>query len=122
MGLIPLYTKSTVHSSSNLTMNATFCNCKHDDRQYRYHSSSKSYVPIEVCHCGENECQQFDWTWDKERKQPQTIFYDEMISFHPCYSQGTSVVRGECELPKGFIHYWEVKIIDWLSGTDLVSD
>lgn len=44
----------------------------------------------------------------------------ETISFHPCYSQGTSVVRGDSQLAKEQIHYWEIKIVHWFSGTDLV--
>lgn len=131
MGLIQLYstTKTSTTSpdiSSNWhEKNAAFCNCSrnvNDDKQCcNARRSSESSIPLGICRCGEDTCKTFNWRWDKELKQPQTMFIGETVSFHPCYSQGTSVVRGDSELAKDQIHYWEIKIVHWFSGTDMVS-
>lgn len=131
MGLIQLYstTKSStttqdISSSNWHEKNAAFCNCSrnvNDDKQCcNTRRSSESSLSLGICRCGEDTCKTFNWRWDKELKQPQTMFIGETISFHPCYSQGTSVVRGDTELAKEHIHYWEIKIVHWFSGTDLV--
>lgn len=130
MGLIQLYsTTKTSTTSSDISSNwqeknAAFCNCSRnvsDDKQCcNTRRSSESSIPLDICRCGEGTCKTLNWLWDKELKQPQTLFIGETVSFHPCYSQGSSVVRGECELAKDQIHYWEIKIVHWFSGTDLV--
>lgn len=61
------------------------------------------------------------WTWDSQNIQSQTIVENNTIHFHPHYSQGTSVVRSSQRLFHNMIHYWEIKIVNWSSGTDLVS-
>lgn len=78
-------------------------------------------LPPDTCRCGEDTCQTIEWTWDKENIQPQTVINDHTVQFHPIYSQGTSVVRSNQPLEPNMIHYWEIKIVHWLSGTDLVS-
>lgn len=78
-------------------------------------------MPVDVCRCGEDTCQTIDWTWDPKFSQPQTVIDNTTVLFHPYYSQGTSIVRGSEPLDPNMIHYFEVKIVHWFSGTDLVS-
>lgn len=78
-------------------------------------------IPPDTCRCGEDTCRTINWTWDKQKMQPQTIINNHTVQFHPIYSQGTSVIRSDQPLAPNMIHYWEVKIVHWLSGTDLVS-
>lgn len=72
------------------------------------------------CSCGE----EFDgkkWTWDVAEGRSDVVMQDNVLTFHPIYSQGTAVVKGEVPLEHGMQHYWEVKIMSFLTGTDLVS-
>lgn len=78
-------------------------------------------LPVDVCRCGEDTCQTIDWTWDARYAQPQTVIDNTTVLFHPYYSQGTSIVRGSEPLAHNMIHYFEIKIVHWFSGTDLVS-
>lgn len=77
-------------------------------------------IPQDTCQCGEDICRRIDWTWDKQMMQPHTIVNNHTVQFHPIYSQGTSVIRSDRPLTPNMIHYWEIKIVHWLSGTDLV--
>lgn len=79
-------------------------------------------IPPDTCRCGEDTCQTINWTWDRQNVQPQTIIQNHTVQFHPIYSQGTSVIRSDQPLLSNMIHYWEIKIVHWLSGTDLVSN
>lgn len=79
-------------------------------------------IPPDTCRCGEDTCQIINWTWDRQNVQPQTLINDHTVQFHPIFSQGTSVIRSDQPLAPNMIHYWEVKIVHWLSGTDLVSN
>lgn len=65
-------------------------------------------------------CQNIDWLWDEKSVQHQTIVDSSTILFHPHYSQGTSVVRSNQSLVQNMIHYWEIEVTHWFSGTDLV--
>lgn len=78
-------------------------------------------IPPDTCRCGEDTCQTIDWSWDRQTVQPQTIINGHTISFHPIFSQGTSVIRSDRPLAPNMIHYFEIKVVHWLSGTDLVS-
>lgn len=128
MGLIQLYSTTSSTASTNISSdwherNAAFCNCVrdvNDDKQSVQRRKSSETMPVSTCRCGEDTCNTFVWRWDKEMRQPQTMFIGETVSFHPSYSQGTSIIRGDTELTKGHIHYWEIKIVHWFSGTDLV--
>lgn len=79
------------------------------------------HQPIDTCRCGEDACQTINWSWDQKFVQPQTILDNHTVLFHPYYSQGTSIVRSSEPLAMNMIHYWEIKIVHWFSGTDLVS-
>lgn len=137
MGLIQLYaTATTLSSPTPSTTNISssthstsdwqddsmaFCNCNYTNDKSNSHPT-KRFAPYGSCYCGEDACKTIDWIWDSNLIQPPTIVADQTVSFHPCYSQGTSIVRGETALQKGMIHYWEIKIVSWYSGTDLVSN
>lgn len=93
-----------------------FCNC------CTYEGDGRMFFSQKVkCNCGENTCKILEWTWDQMAKHPETIINDNNILFHPIYSQGTSVIKGNTKLQFNTIHYWEIKILTCLSGTDLVS-
>lgn len=119
MGLIQLYTTTTSPAQQPANDRNTepwaFCRCD----QQKHRSLNKVAAPC--CRCGEDVCQTMDWTWDRKLVQPQTVITGQHVSFHPCYSQGTSIVRGDTYLQRGMIHYWEIKIDSWYTGTDLVS-
>lgn len=44
------------------------------------------------------------------------------VLFHPCYSSGTTAVRGNRPCVRGNDYYWEIKVLTPLCGTDVVSD
>lgn len=95
----------------NRTFNQSFLNAK----------NSQMNSNLDVCRCGEDACKTINWTWDNNAIQPQTIIENHTVKFHPYYSQGTSVIRSDAPLENNMIHYWEIKIVHWFTGTDLVS-
>lgn len=74
------------------------------------------------CRCGEDDPSYHlvKWHW---HKCPTSDIHLEgpNVTFHPTYSQGTAIVRGEEPLAAGMIHFWEMRILTALSGTDVVS-
>jgi len=97
-----------------------FCHCskKMVDRRLATNKALKV-----TCQCGE-DIGRVEWTWDKtsgtEAERTDVIFEENTVDFHPVYSQGTAVVKGEQPLAAGKHHYWEVKIMSFLTGTDLM--
>lgn len=110
MGLLQIYTTETPHSK---TERKEFCDCIEKSKNV------KSQFPA-PCNCGEDACRTMEWQWDRQLVQQQSDVNGPKISFHRSYSQGTSMVRGQKELRKGCIHYWEIKVDRWFPGTDLV--
>lgn len=94
-----------------------FCNCSKRmiDRRLTTNELLKS-----SCGCGEEQNQKI-WRWDVAEERTDVVMQDDILTFHPTYSQGTAVVKGEIPLEHGMQHYWEVKIMSFLTGTDLVS-
>ena len=43
------------------------------------------------------------------------------VKFHPGYSTGTAAIRGNKLMSKGNHHYWEIKMVTPVYGTDVVS-
>lgn len=73
------------------------------------------------CHCYEDVKQQ-DWRWQKEADSSVVTSNDDRdVLFHPYYSSGTALARGNTALKKNFHYYWEIKILSNLYGTDVVS-
>lgn len=93
-----------------------FCNCEYPN-ETRWKHSTKKMLP---CSCGEDTSRRLDWIWDKALTFETVVSGAEVI-FHPVYSQGTTIVRGNEPLYRGRHHYWELKILSPLSGTDIVS-
>lgn len=103
-----------------------FCKCskKMIDRRLATNKVLKN-----MCQCGE-DVGRVEWTWDtckpsaepgESMERSDVVFEDNMVTFHPIYSQGTAVVKGNTPLEHGMHHYWEIKIMSFLTGTDLVS-
>lgn len=63
-----------------------------------------------------------EWTWDKKSSTSSTKLSDDNlnVTFHPVYSTGTAVVKGNKPLEKGRHHYWEILILTHLYGTDIM--
>ncbi|CAH0563557.1 unnamed protein product [Brassicogethes aeneus] len=94
----------------------------------RYCSSEVCFSEIKdgilQCKCGENDAMsnKFEWKFVKEENTSDIVFSNENkdILFHPTYSHGTAVLRGEKPFAKNRHHYWEVKMISSLYGTDVM--
>ncbi|XP_043793291.1 SPRY domain-containing SOCS box protein 3-like isoform X2 [Apis laboriosa] len=87
----------------SLAQYAKFCNCNSQD-----------------CSCGENNVH--EWAWDKENATYTIILSknDLEVKFHNGYSYGTAAVRGNKILEKGRYHYWEIKMLTPVYGTDIM--
>lgn len=73
------------------------------------------------CHCYE-DVKQYDWCWQKENDGSVVFSNEERdVLFHPFYSSGTAIVRGNTPLKKNRHYYWEIKMLSNLYGTDVVS-
>ena len=68
-------------------------------------------------------CLVHEWTWDKENAAYTIILSENNleVKFHNGYSYGTAAVRGTKVLEKGRHHYWEVKMLTSIYGTDIVN-
>ncbi|XP_071868703.1 SPRY domain-containing SOCS box protein 3 [Bombus fervidus] len=77
-------------------------------------------ISLTSCRCGENNVH--EWTWDKGN-DTYTIVLSEnnlKVKFHNGHSYGTAVVRGTNILEKNRHHYWEVKMLSCIYGTDVM--
>ncbi|XP_034192762.2 SPRY domain-containing SOCS box protein 3 [Osmia lignaria lignaria] len=72
------------------------------------------------CRCGEDNVH--EWTWDKEHTTYTTVLSEQdlEVKFHNGFSYGTAVIRGNKALEKGRLHYWEVKMLTPIYGTDIM--
>lgn len=99
-----------------------FCKCmrKIVDRRL-----STIKIMEDGCECGESEGT-LEWGWNTNRKnddgteRDDVVIDGQQVTFHPVYSQGTAVIKGEMPLEHNMHHYWEVKIVSCLTGTDMV--
>lgn len=106
---------STSGSSENRSV--PFCNCEYPAVTRSRHTAKK----VERCRCGEDTSTRLDWVWDGEVAHPDTkITNGTELVFHPVYSQGTAVIRGTQPLQPGRHHYWEIKVLSTLAGTDIM--
>jgi SPRY domain-containing SOCS box protein 3 len=97
-----------------------FCNCSSAEScsDFRYIRNAQVSGG---CKCGEDATDKMEWTWDDKQLHPSTEINGPNVVFHPIYSQGSSIIRGAKPLEFGMHHYWEIKIVSCLSGTDVVS-
>lgn len=73
------------------------------------------------CSCGENY-EIFKWKWEQQAGNLHVISQDDKeVLFHPIYSSGTAAMKGNDVLKSNMHHYWEIKILTKLYGTDVVS-
>lgn len=100
---------------------SSFCKCPQVQKQGGNDSINTALHYQLTCECGEDISNDMEWGWDTENAIPHTEFNGKNVIFHPYYSQGTSVIRGNKVLKPHMHHYWEIKIISSLSGTDIVS-
>lgn len=104
-------------ASSNENRSVPFCNCEYPAVTRSRHTAKK----VERCRCGEDTSTRLDWVWDSEAAHPDTkITNGTELVFHPVYSQGTAVIRGTQPLQHGRHHYWEIKVLSTLAGTDIM--
>lgn len=65
---------------------------------------------------------ELDWSWDAEIKTDSTEISNSGrdVTFHSSFSNGTAAVRGNTPLTDDQ-HYWEIKMMTSVYGTDIVS-
>ncbi|XP_068082485.1 SPRY domain-containing SOCS box protein 3 isoform X4 [Anabrus simplex] len=73
------------------------------------------------CDCGE-ELDAHEWAWDHQGISSSTHLSrdNREVFFHPGYSSGTAVVRGNKPCVKGQYYYWEIKVLTPMYGTDVM--
>ena len=64
-----------------------------------------------------------EWAWDNsvQTSASRLILDGKEVHFHPGYSSGTAIVRGDKPCVTGSDYYWEIKVLTLLYGTDVVS-
>ncbi|KAH8322073.1 SPRY domain-containing SOCS box protein 3-like [Drosophila kikkawai] len=99
--------------------NPGFCDCPFPNSIEV--TSHKGHIPDLVrCRCGEDVPGNVNpWKW-QAAEDSDAIVTDRDIIFHPTYSQGTAIVRGERALKPGMVHFWEMRVITALAGTDVM--
>lgn len=122
MGLRTIYRSPTAEDQA-----VPFCRCR-----LRSTAPLNRQQKIGDCHCAETDSTRMDWNFNNDDASkdgdvpPADIRITNMgtdILFHPVYSQGTAMIRA-CRplvLQQNLIHYWEIKIMSCMSGTDTVS-
>ncbi|CAL1675803.1 unnamed protein product [Lasius platythorax] len=73
----------------------------------------------------ENDFSKLEWTWEKEDSLNMTLSIrlednNSVVIFHPVYSTGTAVVKGNKLLEKGQHHFWEILMLSKIHGTDVM--
>lgn len=64
-----------------------------------------------------------EWIWDEKLSTTSITLSNNNanVTFHPVYSTGTAVVKGNKPLEAGRHHYWEILMTTHIYGTDVVS-
>jgi len=68
------------------------------------------------------ESERHDWTWDTSCRSQSVLLvqFNTQVIFHPTYSSGTAAVIGNSPLSTPHHHYWEVKMMSPVYGTDVM--
>ncbi|XP_076666206.1 SPRY domain-containing SOCS box protein 3 isoform X2 [Andrena cerasifolii] len=76
------------------------------------------------CCCEENNgsCVDYEWEWDEDHATYGVVLskQNSEVIFHNAFSCGTAAVRGNKLLEKGRHHYWEIKMLTPIYGTDVM--
>ncbi|KAK2583536.1 hypothetical protein KPH14_009491 [Odynerus spinipes] len=72
------------------------------------------------CRCGEKNVH--EWAWDDNFVSTTSELCERNLEvrFHPQFSIGTAVVRGNTPMTKGRHHFWEIKMVTPVYGTDVM--
>ncbi|KAJ6647202.1 SPRY domain-containing SOCS box protein 3 [Pseudolycoriella hygida] len=93
-----------IYKKSQRNRSRAFCKCNQENS--------------DLCVCGEDDSNILEWKWCGDNSS--VVIDGQNVIFHPVYSQGTAAIRGDRSLDKQMIHYWEIKIISNMTGTDLM--
>lgn len=93
-----------------------FCDCA------RLREVRREGIPGRTCRCGEvRNSSPEDWEWESSpANEFEAIVSGTTVTFHSITSRGTAIARTKTPLKKGFIHYWELRMITKPYGTDMV--
>lgn len=83
----------------------------------------RTYHSVLQCKCGEEKrIHKWNWEVDTQLSIPNVVLSNNNLDvlFHPTYSSGTAAVRGNLPLQHNVHHYWEIKILTHLYGTDVM--
>ncbi|XP_012272910.1 SPRY domain-containing SOCS box protein 3-like [Orussus abietinus] len=71
------------------------------------------------CHC---QRRAREWTWDESliSNSAKLSHQNLEVNFHPGFSNGTAVVRADKSMQPGHHHYWEIKMMTRVYGTDVM--
>ncbi|XP_076260903.1 SPRY domain-containing SOCS box protein 3 isoform X2 [Rhynchophorus ferrugineus] len=74
-----------------------------------------------TCNCGEYY-QYYEWAWDNNNNNTDVKMSrkGKHVIFHPTYSSGTAVVKGNKIFQQNCHYYWEIRIMSELYGTDVM--
>ena len=84
--------------------------------------SAGSHVTLDDKNKTDPGIERHDWTWDTTSRSPSVLLvqFNTQIIFHPTYSSGTASVFGSLPLVSPNHHYWEVKMLSPVYGTDVM--
>jgi len=69
-----------------------------------------------------SDAERHDWTWDTTYRSQSVLLvqFNTQVIFHPTYSSGTAAILGNTPLSSPHHHYWEVKMLSPVYGTDVM--
>lgn len=72
------------------------------------------------CDCADSGI--YNWKWENQDDTSALLSKNNReVTFHPVYSSGTAALRGSKPFEKNLHHFWEMKMLSNLYGTDVVS-
>lgn len=74
------------------------------------------------CGCGE-EIDVVKWRWEEQKRIPRWVdLYEDnkLVVFHPLYSSGTAIAKGDLRMQRNEQYYWEIKMMTQPYGTDIM--
>lgn len=99
--------------TKDVNQSGAWCNC--------VKTISNSYNDLLQCNCGEEQ-KIHQWCWESNDQLTNVVLSNNNhdVLFHPTYSSGTAAVRGNLQLEQNSHHFWEIKILSHLYGTDVM--